>query len=71
MKAISLALAGLLALSAPAFANGDADKGEKLFKKNADPVTWLVRERQIALAPALNNIFGTGAACKNLSIQKP
>lgn len=50
MKAISLALAGLLALSALHLPTVMQIKA-KNSSKNADPVTWLVRERQIALAP--------------------
>ncbi|TDQ66852.1 cytochrome c [Maritalea mobilis] len=60
MKKLTLALAGLLALSAPAFADGDADKGENVFKK-CKACHMVGEDAKNRVGPALNNIFGAVA----------
>ncbi|WP_424982814.1 c-type cytochrome [Maritalea sp. S77] len=69
MKILSLALAGLLALSAPAFADGDADKGENVFKK-CKACHMVGDGAKNRVGPALNNIFGAVAGTQDFKYSK-
>lgn len=69
MKKLSLVLVGLLALSAPAFANGDADKGEKVFKK-CKACHMVGEKAKNRVGPALNNVLGTVAGTQDFKYSK-
>lgn len=57
MKKLTLALAGLLALSAPAFAQGDATEGENVYKK-CKACHMVGEGAKNRVGPPLNDIFG-------------
>lgn len=61
MKSILSSAAMLVALSAPAFADGDADKGEKVFKK-CKACHEVGADAKNKVGPTLNGIVGAPAA---------
>ncbi|MCF4098978.1 c-type cytochrome [Maritalea mediterranea] len=60
MKKLSLLVAVLLAFNAPAFADGDADEGEGVFKK-CKSCHMVGEGAKSRVGPPLNNIFGQTA----------
>ncbi|MGJ8529047.1 c-type cytochrome [Maritalea sp.] len=60
MKFLSILTAMFLALSAPAFADGDVEKGEKIFKK-CKACHMVGDKAKSKVGPALNNVFGRQA----------
>lgn len=69
MKKLSLALAGLLALSAPAFADGDVEKGENVYKK-CKACHMVGEGAKNRVGPALNDIFGMVAGTQDFKYSK-
>lgn len=69
MKKLSLALVGLLALSAPAFADGDVNEGEKVFKK-CKACHMVGEDAKNRVGPALNNIFGAVVGAQDFKYSK-
>lgn len=69
MKKLTLALAALIAFSAPAFAEGDVESGEKVFKK-CKACHMVGEGAKSRVGPALNDIFGMVAGTQDFKYSK-